>query len=182
MFDPEILSPVFRDFGATGIAVMADARMGGCTSQDLADFVEEQRRAKSKVPGPVAVINNDIILDELQIARSAALHVAAVVLTLDMVGADALPQLLRAAAAVNLESIVAVSTADEAQLAVDLGARIISVVNVDGIDEKLACIDGLIVPEHQQVCKIANILAKNNKQLTEIEEAWAVRDKGFQCA
>jgi indole-3-glycerol phosphate synthase len=183
IFDPEILSPVFREFGASAIAVMADQRMGGCTYQDLAAFCEEQRRAATKVPGPVAVINNDVIIDELQIARSAALNVAAVVLTLEIIGgADDLVTLLKAAAAVNVEAIVAVSTHEEAQLAVDLGARILSVTNADGIDEKLAVIDGLNIPEGQQVCKIANILAKNNKQLTEIEEAWAVRDKGFQCA
>lgn len=182
VFDPEILSPVFREFGATGIAVMADVRMGGCTFADLEAFVEEQRRAATKVPGPVAVINNDVIIDELQIARSAAAKVAAVVLSMEIVGADELENLLRAAAAVNLEAIVAVSTAAEAQTAVDLGARIISVIHVDGIDEKVAVIADLVVPENQQVCKIANILAKSNKQLQEIEEAWAVRDKGFHCA
>lgn len=181
--DVEILSPVFRDFGASGIAVLADARMGGCTYDDLAAFGEEQRRAATKVPGPVPIINNDVIIDELQIAQTAALQtVAAVVFSLDIVGIETLVTLLKAAAAVNLEAIVAVSTHEQAQTAVDLGARILFVVNVDSIDDKLKVIQGLNVPEGQQVCKIANIQAKNNKQLTEIEEAWAVRDKGFQCA
>ena len=182
VFDPEILGPVFREFGATGIAVLADFRMGGCTYTDLAEFVEEQRQAAHKVPGPVAVISSDVIIDKVQIAQSAALNVAAIVLALDMVGVDELPALLRAASAVQLEAIVAVSSKQEAQTAVDLVARILSIVNVDGIDDKVACIDSLIVPDGQSVCKIANIQAKNNKQLTEIEEAWAVRDKGFQCA
>ena len=129
------------------------------------------------------MINNDVIIDELQIARTAALQtVSAVVVSLDIVGTETLLTLLKAAAAVHLEAIVAVSTHEQAQTAIDLGARILSVVNVDGIADKVKVIEGLNVPEGQQVCKIANILAKNNKQLTEIEEAWAVRDKGFQCA
>lgn len=182
MFDPELMSPIFREFGASAVAVMADQRMGGCDYDDLAAFVEEQRRASQEVPGPIPVINNDLIIDELQIARSAVLGVAAVVLNLASVGEEQLPVLLKAAKALDMEVIVAVSTKEEAQRAVDLGARMLSVIHVDGVDNKVAVVDGLQIPEGQQVCKIANILAKNNKELQEIEEAWAIRDKGFNCA
>jgi indole-3-glycerol phosphate synthase len=182
VYDPELLSPVFREYGCSGIAVLADERMGGCTYDDLKAFVEEQRRARHEVPGSVLVINSDLIVDELQVARTAACGAAACVITLSVVGAESLPTLLRACRAANIESIVAVSTPDEAQRAVDAGSRILSVVAVDGIDDKVAVVDSLNVPEGQQVCKIANIIAKNNKQLQEIEEAWALRDKGFQCA
>jgi indole-3-glycerol phosphate synthase len=44
VFEPVILSREFREFGASGIAVMADERMGGCTYEDLKVFVEDQRR------------------------------------------------------------------------------------------------------------------------------------------
>jgi indole-3-glycerol phosphate synthase len=202
---PELLSPVFREYGASGIAVLADARMGGCTYADLAAFATEQSRAKNNVPGSVLVINSDVILDAWQVAHSAALGAAAVVLPYELLlmpslspvsSSDSIEQpvpvvdsrtlsplahLLRAAAAVNLEAIVSVSTPAQAQAAIDLGARML-LVNVDGIDEKVACIANLVVPTNQQVCKIAYILAKNDKSLTEIEEAWAVRDQGFQCA
>ena len=182
IFDPEILSPTFREYGASAIAVMACERMGGCTYDDIKSFVEEQRRAHSEVPGPVPVINNDLIVDELQIARSAAYGCKACVITLNVVGKDELPNLLKACKAADVEAIVAVSSKEEAQQAIDLGARMISVVNVDGVDGKVAVVDGLNIPEGQQVCTIANILAKNDKQLQEIEEAWAIRDKGFNCA
>jgi indole-3-glycerol phosphate synthase len=49
------------------------------------------------------------------------------------------------------------------------------------VDDKVAVIDGLTIPDGQQVCTIANILTRNDKALQEIEEAWAVRDKGFNC-
>ena len=181
IFDPEILSPLFREFGTSGIAVMADERMGGCTYQDLKAFAEEQRRARMEVPGPVCVINNDMIIDELQVARSAAYGAGAIVLSLQLLGKEQTIKLLKAARAVDLESIVAVSTNEEAQTAIDIGARMISVVNVPELDDKVAVIQGLIIPEGQQVTMISNILARNNKGLEEIEEAWACRDKGFNC-
>jgi indole-3-glycerol phosphate synthase len=178
IFDPEILSPTFREFGASAIAVMADERMGGCTYQDLASFVEEQRRARNEVPGSVLIVNNDLIVDELQVAQTAALGVSAVVVTLAVVGPEKCLDLLKAAAAVGVEAIVAVSSKEEAQTAVDMGARIISVVNVAGTEEKAACIEG--IAEH--VTTIANILCQDNAQMLEIEEAWICRDLGFNCA
>jgi indole-3-glycerol phosphate synthase len=200
---PELLSPVFREYGASGIAVLADTRMGGCTYTDVQAFCTEQSRAKNNVPGPVLIINSDIILDAWQIAHSAALGVAAVVLPYELlvspstssslssdtkqpkpvadVDMSPLVHLLRAAAVVNLEALVSVSTPDQAQAAVDAGARLL-LINGDGIDAKVACIANLVVPPDQSVCKIAYIMAKNDKSLSEIEEAWAVRDYGFQCA
>jgi len=182
VFDPEILSASFREFGASGIAVMADERMGGCTYKDLADFIEEQRRAKNEVPGSVMIINNDLIVDEVQIARSAAMGAKAVTISLETVGPEKTLLFITAAQAVDLESIVSVSSKEQAQQAVDLGARIISIVNVDGAEAKFDCIDGLSVPEEQKVCTIANIAALSDKSMGEIEEAWMCRDKGFNCA
>jgi indole-3-glycerol phosphate synthase len=178
IFDPEILSPTFREFGAAAIAVMADERMGGCTYKDLASFVEEQRRARNDVPGSVLVINNDLIVDELQVAQTAAIGVSAIVITLDVVGESKCLDLLKAAHAVGVEAIVAVSSNEQAQSAVQLGARIISVVNVQGVDDKVACVKDL----GDGVTTIANILCNDNAQMMEIEEAWICRDKGFNVA
>jgi hypothetical protein len=41
--------------------------MGGCTYEDLKAFVEDQRRSQNLVPGPVQIINSDLIIDELQL-------------------------------------------------------------------------------------------------------------------
>jgi indole-3-glycerol phosphate synthase len=187
VLDPDILSPEFREFGAAGIAVMADERMGGCTYQDLKIFVEDQRRAKLQVPGPVPIINNDLIVDELQIAQSAAYGCKAVVLTWNVVGPELCAKLLLAARAVQLEVIVAVSTKEEAQLAIDLGATMISVVNAADVESRVQVITDLVLPEQQQpsphpgVTMIANINARQDKGLAEVEEAWACRDQGFHC-
>mmetsp|Transcript_5100 Transcript_5100/g.9749 ORF Transcript_5100/g.9749 Transcript_5100/m.9749 type:complete len:364 (+) Transcript_5100:96-1187(+) len=179
IFAPELLSPIFREYGAAACAVMADERMGGCTYDDLAAMVEEQRRAQNEVPGPIPVINNDLIIDELQVARTAAMGCVACVISLEICGDETTSTLLQAAKAANVEAIVSVSSAEDAQKAVDLGARLISVIHVDGVDDKVKVVQDLVVPEGQKVCTIANILARNNKQLKEIEEAWELRDKGF---
>lgn len=181
MFDPEILSPSFREHGASGIAVMADERMGGCTYGDLARFAEEQRRAKNEVPGPVMVINNDLVVDEVQIAQTAVAGANAVVFALDVIGEEKVLEFLKAAQALDLEAVVSVSSKESAQKAIDLGARMIMVANVEGIDEKADCIDDLHVPDGQQVTTIAMIDAYLDKGLQEIEEAWACRDKGFNA-
>lgn len=183
IWEPGLLSREFREFGAHGIAVMADERMGGCTYDDLKVFVEDQRRAKNEVPGPVLVINNDLVIDELQVARTAAAGAAALVITLGINGAEQTKLLLQASAAVGLEAIVAVNTKEEGQTAVDLGAKILSIVNVDGVDDKVDIIDGLDIPDDgRTVTTIANIVHSSDKGLQEVEEAWACRDKGFNCA
>ena len=181
IFEPAVMSPVFREFGASGVAVMADERMGGCTYIDLSEIAKEQMSAKGDMPGPVGVISSDLIVDEVQIAQSAAAGAGAVVVTLGVVGEEKTDLFIKCANALNLETIVAVSNKDEAQKAVDLGGRILYITGIDDVDSKWDAVKDLTVPEGAQVCTIANILANNNKALEEVEEAWVCRDKGFNA-
>jgi len=178
VFSPQVMSPTFREFGAGGIAVLADKRMGGCDYEDIIGIVEEQKSAKGEVPGPVPVICSDIIVDEVQIARSAAVGAQAVFLSYGVIGEQA-ELFVKCARAVGLESIVGVANKEEAQFAIDAGARMIAVAGIDDVDEKVAVISDLNIPEGAQVLTIAHILANDNKALEEVEEAWICRDKGF---
>ena len=178
---PELLSPVFREFGASAVAVLADDRTGGCTYDDIKMVVEEQEEARGDVPGPLPVISSDVIVDEIQIAQSAEAGAKAITVTYGVVGSEKVAQFINDANTLGLEVIVNVGNADEAQGAVDAGASIISVCGVNGADDKYAVIENLVIPEGRQVCTIANILAKDNKALEEVEEAWICRDKGFNC-
>mmetsp|Transcript_24047 Transcript_24047/g.43149 ORF Transcript_24047/g.43149 Transcript_24047/m.43149 type:complete len:364 (+) Transcript_24047:97-1188(+) len=178
---PELLSPVFREFGAAAVAVLADDRTGGCSYDDVVVMVEEQQEAMGEVPGPLPVISSEMIVDEIQIAQAADAGVKAVTVTYGVVGAEKVTQFIKDAKALGLEVIVNVGSAEEAQGAVDAGASIISVCGVDGADNKYEVIESLSVPEGRSVCTIANILAKDNKALEEVEEAWVCRDKGFNC-
>jgi len=182
---PILLSSEFREFGAAGIAVLADERMGGCDYDDLAIFVEEQRRAKNDVPGPVPVINSDVIVDEVQIARSAIVGATAVVLDYELLsGEKDVVKLATAARAVDLEVIVSVRSKDEAQSAIDAvgGSFMISVVGATGVEEKVKVIEGLTIPDDVTISTIANILHRSDQGLAEVEETWSCRDAGFNCA
>ncbi|KAL7528718.1 hypothetical protein ACHAWF_002676 [Thalassiosira exigua] len=178
---PEILSPVFREFGASAVAVLADDRTGGCTYDDVMAVVGEQEEARGEVPGPLPVISSDLIVDEIQIAQAADAGAVAVTVTYGVVGAEKVAQFVQDAKVLGLEVIVNVGAAEEAQGAVNAGASIVSVVGVDGADGKYAVIESLQIPKGRKVCTVANILAKDNKALEEVEEAWICRDKGFNC-
>ena len=181
ILQPEILSPVFREFGAAAVAVLADERTGGCTYDDVKAIVGEQEEARGEIPGPLPVISSDLIVDEIQIAQARDAGAVAVTVTYSVVGPEKVEQFIKDARALNMEVIVNVATAEEAQGAVDAGASMVAVVGVDGADDKFAVIEGLSIPEGRKVCTIANILAKDNKALEEVEEAWVCRDMGFNC-
>ena len=110
----------------------------------------------------------------------------AIVLSPDLFGGDweKVKLFHQCAKAINLESIVSVSTKEEAQSAVDIGATILYVLNAgetDSVDEKVDVVSDLNIPEGVAICTIANILANQNKALEEVEEAWICRDKGFNA-
>lgn len=184
IFQPQIMSPLFREYGASAVAIMADERMGGCNYDDINTIYNEQQTAKGDMPGPVPVINSDLIVDEVQIARSAVLGCEAVVLNSEVLG-DKLEMFCQCVKAAGMESIVSVSTAEEAQNAVNVGARIIYVANAgenDSVDDKIAVISSIEKPnEDAQICTIANIMANQNKALEEVEESWLCRDAGFNA-
>ena len=116
---PETLSPVFREFGAAAVAVLADERTGGCSYDDVVAMVAEQKEAQGEVPGPLPVISSDLIVDEIQLARAADAGAKAVTVTYEVVGAEKVTQFLKDAKALGLEVIVNVNSAEEAQGAVD---------------------------------------------------------------
>ena len=121
-------------------------------------------------------------MDEVQIARSAAVGAQAIVFNLGILGEDKLTSFLKAAQALEMESIVSVSSSEEAQTAVDLGARLIKVDGVKETDAMGEIIASLDIPEGVDVCTIANILANSDKGLQEVEDVWICRDRGFNCA
>lgn len=180
MYDPEVVSPLFREYLASAIAVTADERMGGCDYSTLATFVTEQKRAHMEVPGPVMIINNDLILDELQIARTVDVGADAVVLSAAVLEVEELEKLLKCAAAVRLEAIVAVTSTEQAQQAIDMGARMISVQGIGSNEERAALLQSLNLPKDRTVTTICNLgAAKGKGDLQEIEDAWFLRDKGY---
>eukprot|EP00590_Aulacoseira_subarctica_P007664 CAMPEP_0172416128 /NCGR_PEP_ID=MMETSP1064-20121228/2561_1 /TAXON_ID=202472 /ORGANISM="Aulacoseira subarctica , Strain CCAP 1002/5" /LENGTH=341 /DNA_ID=CAMNT_0013153537 /DNA_START=217 /DNA_END=1242 /DNA_ORIENTATION=- len=178
VLEPKIMSKTFREFGATAVAAMAD--VAGGTYEDLASIDKEQATSKGDMPGPICVVSSDLIVDELQLAMAAVAGAQAVVLTYGVVGHDKCRDWIPMAHSIGLESIVSVATKEEAQGAIDAGGRII-LANAFAAPDKVDMVADLNVPEGETICKIASIIARDNKQLEEIEEAWFLRDAGFQA-
>lgn len=181
IFEPSIMSSAFREFFASAVSVMADERMGGCNYDDVRAFADEQAAAKGDMPGPCPVICNDLIVDEVQIARSKAFGAGAVGIDVGVVGAETFAEMVQAARALELEVVGEVSTAEEAQQAVDAGCTILSVLGSGAPPDKYAVVSSLSIPEGTTLCTINHILAKNDKGLMEVEEAWISRDLGFNA-
>ena len=186
---PELLSPTFREFGAVGVSILADNRMGGCDYKDIGLFSEEQRSAKGEVPGPMPVINNDLIVDEVQIARSKAYGASAIVLNYGLLGSEEkISHFIKCASALDMETIVAVSSKEQSQSAVNSGASILMVTglesssetNEDIVAEKWEVVQGLTTPDDSQIPLCIGASISNRAQNSdEIEEAWKCRDSGF---
>jgi indole-3-glycerol phosphate synthase len=186
VFDPELLSPTFREFGASGVAILADTRMGGCDYDDIELFAKEQQSAKGDMPGPVTVLNTDLIVDEVQIARSAAFGASAVLFNCGLLGSDEakLIQFIKSAAALDMESVVAVSSREQSQAAVNAGASILLVTGLDSdstdiVNEKFAIVSELDIPEGRPPLCVGAAVSNSAEDKEEIEEAWKCRDIGF---
>lgn len=176
--DPEILSPRFREFGATAIAVMADERMGGCTYKDLSIVKKEQELARGDMPGPLLVISSDLIIDDIQLAQASVSGADAVLLNVGAIGdIGKCKELFTAAKSIGLDVILGVSDKEQANDAIQsVGGRILCIYGSgDDVDEKGSIIENL----DSNICTIGIIYARDNKELEEVEEAWMLRDKGF---
>eukprot|EP00957_Ditylum_brightwellii_P186680 14214248-Ditylum_brightwellii.AAC.1 len=110
-------------------------------------FVEEQTNEQGKIPGPLPVISSNLIVDELQLAKVAVVGTKAVTFTLGVMSAEKVPFYLKAVKTLDIEVIVNVSTAKQAQKEVDAGTMRICVAGVDGADYKKAVITDLNVLE-----------------------------------
>lgn len=183
VYDCDILSPSFREFGATAVAILADKRMGGCDYEDIIKVKKEQESARGDVPGPCFVISSDIIVNEVQIAQSKDAGADAVFVNFGLLSdEEKVGNFLKACKKLDMECIVGVSTNEEAKKAVELGGRILCVVGINDVDEKTDVVSGLDVgPGGEKICTVASIIARDDKALDEVEEAWVLRDKGFNA-
>lgn len=192
VYEPNILSTNFREFGADAVAVLADDRMGGCDYDDVASVRDEQETARGDVPGPLPLVSSDLIVHEVQLARSAAAGCAGVVLRTDALAADRLVELVGTAVRLGLEPVVGVDDAEGARTAVEAGASIL-MINVGGdsvvvegeevvtAKDRIGILDSVEAPDGRAICKIANIVPYDDKGLQEVEDAWVCRDAGFQA-
>lgn len=178
IFEPNLMSPVFREFGASAVSVMTDKRMGGCGYEDLKVVGEEQQEAMGEFPGPLPVVCSDLIVSPYQIALAKASGASGIVLKINVIGSEKTMEFKDMATRAGMESIIEVVNDEELKVAVDeLDAKIVLVSSNENTDTIVGWRKDIV---KEGVTAIAQIWAKDNKQLEEVEEAWKLRDGGYQ--
>jgi indole-3-glycerol phosphate synthase len=119
-FDPVEIAKNYERDGADAISVLTDTKFFQGKLQDLADV----RRAVS-----VPLLRKDFILDEIQIAESAANGADAILLIVAALEQSQLVDLLHAAATYRLDALIEVHTRQELNRALAAGAKIVGINN-----------------------------------------------------
>lgn len=173
---PEITGGILRDAGAKAIIVSVDKRSGGASPEEVYRLCKEQYAARKFVPGPIPIIWNDYILDDIQIIHAATLGASSVVLDPDLL-ADDLSNKIKTCLSYALEPIVLVRNIDEANVAFEAGSKVIC---MRGLDE-----NGFVelrqkMPQQSDYVYCAKFRAELDFSIyTEIDTAWVLRDNGF---
>jgi indole-3-glycerol phosphate synthase len=135
-FDPITIAKDYERAGADAISVLTDEQF----FQGKLEHLVEVRHAVS-----LPILRKDFVLDEIQIAESAANGADAILLIVAALKQSPLVQLLKAAKEYRLGALVEVHNREELDRALEAGANIIGINNRDlttfdvdlGVTEKL---------------------------------------------
>ncbi|HEV3242793.1 MAG TPA: indole-3-glycerol phosphate synthase TrpC [Chthoniobacterales bacterium] len=119
-FDPVEIAKDYEGSGANAISVLTDTKFFQGKLQDLADV----RRAVS-----VPLLRKDFILNEIQIAESAANGADAILLIVAALEQGQLIDLLQSTARYRLDALVEVHAREELNRALAAGAKIVGINN-----------------------------------------------------
>jgi indole-3-glycerol phosphate synthase len=118
---PSQLAAIYEKGGAAAVSVLTDERYFGGSLDHL-----REARAACSLP----VLRKDFIIDEWQLAETAAAGADAVVLIVAALGND-LDRMLRAARRMGLAALVETHDAGELRRVLDAGAEVIGINNRD---------------------------------------------------
>jgi indole-3-glycerol phosphate synthase len=121
-FEPVSIAKNYESAGAAAISVLTDGKFFQGSVQHLVDL-----RGAISLP----VLRKDFVLDDIQIAESAAAGADAILLIVAALEQTQLVDLVRAAAAYQLDALVEVHTLEELDRALDAEAEIIGINNRD---------------------------------------------------
>jgi len=119
-FDPVAIAQDYERAGAAAISVLTDKQF----FQGTLDHLVDVRRAVA-----LPILRKDFILDEIQVAESAAAGADAILLIVAALEQKQLVDLYAAAAKYRLDALVEVHTRAELDRALEMGAKIIGINN-----------------------------------------------------
>jgi indole-3-glycerol phosphate synthase len=121
-FDPVGLAKSYADHGAAAVSVLTDEKY----FQGSLDLLRAIRAAVT-----LPLLRKDFTLEEYQLWETRAAGADAVLLIVSILEPDLLRDLIRAAKDVGLAALVEAHTADEIDVALGAGARILGINNRD---------------------------------------------------
>jgi indole-3-glycerol phosphate synthase len=121
-FDPIAIAENYESEGADAISVLTDQQFFQGTLDQLVDV----RRAVS-----LPILRKDFVLDEVQIAESAATGADGILLIVAALEQKQLIDLCAAAANYRIDALVEIHSREELDRAVEAGAKIIGINNRD---------------------------------------------------
>ncbi len=136
-FDPIMIAKNYARAGAEAISILTDHQF----FQGKLEYLPAVRRAVN-----VPLLRKDFIIDEVQVAESAAAGADAILLIVAALSIDQLTRLLDAAETFQLDVLVEVHTLAELEIALETGTSIIGINNRDlatfevdlGVTERLS--------------------------------------------
>eukprot|EP00612_Vaucheria_litorea_P005322 CAMPEP_0171461604 /NCGR_PEP_ID=MMETSP0945-20130129/5983_1 /TAXON_ID=109269 /ORGANISM="Vaucheria litorea, Strain CCMP2940" /LENGTH=310 /DNA_ID=CAMNT_0011987979 /DNA_START=130 /DNA_END=1062 /DNA_ORIENTATION=+ len=174
ILEPEIMSPMFREGGASAVAVAIDKNYGGCNESDAMKIFEEQKTAANDFPPSLPIVVRDLVVDPIQIAYAKSLGAVSITLLFNLVEKAKIKLFLDFAGALNMECVVQVSSEEEIKEAIELGSTIVSITGKslqEAIDLKK------MIPD--DVAAVIQVDRRSDEGLEEIEDCWKLRDAGF---
>jgi indole-3-glycerol phosphate synthase len=121
-FDPVAIAKNYEQSGGGAISVLTDKPF----FQGALDHLVDVRRAVA-----LPILRKDFILDEIQIAESAAAGADAILLIVAALEQKQLVDLYAAAAKYRLDALIEVHTREELERALEISAKIIGINNRD---------------------------------------------------
>ena len=203
--NPDIMGGVLRDAGSRSIVVSMDPRAGGVSPEEFARFTREQQRARTFIPGPIPVIWHDFIVDSLQITLAASCGAAAITLSPELFiendssssssgsgsssssssSSSSLKEQVDLCKSLNVEPVIFVKSETEVQTALDAGARVMILNNIEvkeALRIKKAFDPDRIVRNSQYNEIVWGMRLRPVGEFSCVEEidmAWELRDSGF---
>ncbi|HEY93926.1 MAG TPA: indole-3-glycerol phosphate synthase TrpC [Dehalococcoidia bacterium] len=123
-FNPVDIALTYAGNGAAAISVLTDEKyfMGSL------DYLREIRKALDK---PVPILRKDFILDEYQVYEARAAGADAILLIVAILESEQISELLELSHQLGMKCLVETHNANECNVAVKSGARIIGINNRD---------------------------------------------------
>ena len=159
------------------MVVCLDKKMGGASLEDVERFVRDQSRSRKLLPGPISVVWHDNVVDKLQIAQAASFGVGAIILNSELVDSDELTAQIAYCKELSIEPIVMIRTEEAAKLALEKGAKVICMHN---LNEKDMVDIRKKLPSDEDIVYMGRLRPASQFSIyAEIDQSWVLRDNGF---